>query len=556
MPSISSFLHKIERSDRNGVAVAAVLAVCSAAACILASARFDIWPLGYLVVLPLLWLAERAPTRRRAFLYCWLAGAVANAGGFYWLTALFTRYAAMHLLLALLAVLLLSIYQGVVFGLFGWIVRRIREHSRSALGAPLPMVLVAPLVMVACELVVPFVFPWYLAITQAWVTPVIQIAELTGPLGITALVCAVGGGLYDVLTERSRRRRIAGAAAAAGVLVVVVVYGLVRMHQVDARRRAAPKLTVGLVQGNFPLDDPNRSYDSDLRQLAALQAKSAELERRGAELLVWSEAIFPFPIERVEPSCTDNRCTYGRDFAGRADGRVRDGFTVPLVFGAITGYEAEPKRDPYNSALMLDEAGTFTGRYDKNYLLLGSEYIPGVKTFPWLLDILPQGAGHYAAGDGVTVFTMRHKEADYRLGPLICYEDILPKFTRKLAGRHPHLLVNLTNDTWFGDTSEPWQHLALSVFRAVEMRTDMVRAVNTGVSAFIDANGRVVQKSYVIDPKHTTRPVDGFVGQVALLEGGHTVYAAVGDLFGYLCLLASLLLWQVWPRLPGRKAAS
>ncbi len=516
--------------------------------CVLATARFDIWPLGYVAVLPLLWLAERAPTRRRAFLYCWFGGFVANVGGFYWITSLLTRYAALNIALAVLAVVLLAAYQAIVFGLFAVIIRRIRGVSRKRLAAPLPMVLLAPLVMVTCELCVPFVFPWYLAITQAWVTPVIQIAELTGPLGVTAVLCAVGGGLYDLAIEPTQRRRVISGGSMVAVLVVVIVFGLVRMSQVDSQRAAAPKLQVGLVQGNYPLDDPNRTYESDLVVLDQLQRMSATLEKRGAELIVWSEAIFPFPIERLEAKCAEGRCAYGRDFATRAEGRVRAGFSVPLVFGAITGWEAEPKRDPYNSALMLDRAGNFTGRYDKNYLLIGSEYIPGIKTFPWLLDILPQGAGHYASGDDVTTFRLRHKGADYRLGPLICYEDILPKFTRRLAKHHPHLLVNITNDTWFGDTNEPWQHLALSVFRAVEMRTDMVRAVNTGVSAFIDANGRVIKKSYVIDPDKTKRPVDGFIGEVALMAGGHTVYAAVGDLFGYLCLLFVLLLWQLWPR--------
>ena len=121
-------------------------------------------------------------------------------------------------------------------------------------------------------------------------------------------------------------------------------------------------------------------------------------------------------------------------------------------------------------------------------------------------------------------------------------------FGRKLAESHPHLLVNITNDSWFGDTSEPWEHMALSVYRAVEMRTDLVRAVNTGVSAFIDANGRVYNKTYAIDPKLTPRAVDGLLDTVRLMEGGHTFYARFGNVFAYLCLLATLFYWQIRPR--------
>jgi apolipoprotein N-acyltransferase len=130
---------------------------------------------------------------------------------------------------------------------------------------------------------------------------------------------------------------------------------------------------------------------------------------------------------------------------------------------------------------------------------------------------------------------------------MICYEDILPGFGRKVAALHPHLLVNITNDAWFGDTAEPWEHLALSVFRAVESRTDLVRSVNTGVSAFVDANGRVMARSYAVDPHKHAVPMTGHLGSVVLMEGGHTFYAVAGDVFGWLCAIAMVLLWIGWP---------
>ena len=105
------------------------------------------------------------------------------------------------------------------------------------------------------------------------------------------------------------------------------------------------------------------------------------------------------------------------------------------------------------------------------------------------------------------------------------------------------MLINLTNDTWFGEKAEPWQHLALAVFASVEQRTTMVRAVNSGVSAIIDADGRVVQKTYAVDPYLHPRPADKMLGTVALIEGGHTVYQAVGNLFAYLCTLLTAALW-------------
>ena len=504
----------------------------------LATADFDIWPLAYVAALPMLWVIDRAPTRRRALLYAWLAGTVTNAGGFYWISGMLVRFAAFPLPLGILGMLLLAAYQGLPFLLFAAAVRRIREVSAERLGAPLPMVLLAPIVMVAFEMLVPMLFPWYLAITQAWVVPVIQIAELTGPVGVTAVLLAMSGGLYDLATVPGRRRRLLCAGAAAALLALVLGFGYTRMAQIDARRQDAPKLRVGLVQGNIPFDEKGLASPAlAAAQLADLQRASAALERQGAQLLVWTESAYPYFLAR--------RAT--EDLPEHTDWRIRRGFTAPLVIGAVTQDTRDPAAYPHNSALLLDRDGRFTGRFDKMFLLMFGEYIPGLETFPFLRDLVPRAAGHFARGQGVATFPLTVDGAAYRLGPMICYEDILPRFGRALAEQRPHLFVNITNDAWFGDTSEPWEHLALSVFRSVEHRTEMVRAVNTGVSAFIDASGRVHEKTYAIDPDIDPRGVDGLLAEAALMEAGHTLYARFGDVFGYACVAATALLWLLWP---------
>jgi apolipoprotein N-acyltransferase len=127
------------------------------------------------------------------------------------------------------------------------------------------------------------------------------------------------------------------------------------------------------------------------------------------------------------------------------------------------------------------------------------------------------------------------------LGPVICYEDILQEYLREVGKLHPDLLVNLTIDSWYGAVSEPWEHLALSVFASVELRVSLVRAVNSGVSALIDPNGRILKKTYANDPYRQPRPADGMVVSAPGMSGGHTVFVAVGNLFAYLCLAATLL---------------
>lgn len=539
------------RSDTRAARLALLaLSALSGLSWVLAGPDIDLWPLGYVGLVPLCWAVERAPTLRRAALHGWIAGLVANAGGFSWITELLTRHADMPWILGALALLLLAAYQAVVFLLFAVLVRRIRDVSRGAPAsaaaprahrAPLPMVLLAPLAMVTSELVVPFIFPWYLAVVQAWVPPVIQIAELTGPLGVTAVIAVVNGGLYDLVTAAGRRRRVACAAAAVAVLGGVLGFGWMRMAEIDARRQAAPALRVGLVQSNQSMEgggDPGA-------QLADLQRVSAALEAQGAELLVWPESGYPYAWPRAAPADAPETSPY----------RIRRGFTAPLVFGAVTLSE-DRAAPPHNTALLLAPGGEIAAMYDKIYLLMFGEYIPGLETFPFVRSLLPDAAGHFAAGQEITTFPITVRGQPHRLGPMICYEDILPGFGRALARQHPHLLVNLTNDAWFGDSAEPWQHLALSVFRAVEARADLVRAVNPGVTAFVDAAGRVRATTYVIDPAVDPRGADGIVVETALMEAGHTFYARYGDGFGYACAAVTLALALAWPWSRRRRAGA
>lgn len=522
-----------------------VLAAASGVLWFVACADFDIWPLAWIAMVPSLFAIERAPTRKLAVMCGWLTGVIANLGGFYWIVGLLTRFGHLPTALGILGLVLLALYQGTVFLLFAAAITKIRAVSRERFGRPLPMVLIAPVVMVAFEMIVPFIFPWYLAITQAWITPVIQIAELFGPVGVTALLMVVNGAIYDGITEKRWRARIIPAIAAAVAVAMTLGFGYWRIGQVNAARAKAPKATIGLVQGNIPFNEKGINHpELAAEQLRGLQQVSARLEQKGADLIVWTESSYPYAVARQQT----------HDFPLSSRARIRRGFSAPLILGAVT-FNAEDRSEyPYNSALMLASDGHFTARFDKMFLLIFGEYIPFVDTFPALKKILPSTTGQFSRGAGVVEFPFEHDGQTYRLGPMICYEDIVPDFGRKLAAFHPHLIVNITNDAWFGDTSEPWEHLALSVYRAVEMRADMVRAVNTGVSTFIDATGKVYDETYAIDPQIHPRGADGLLNEVALVAGGYTFYARHGDVLGYGCVVLALLLWLVWPRLRRRRA--
>jgi len=207
------------------------------------------------------------------------------------------------------------------------------------------------------------------------------------------------------------------------------------------------------------------------------------------------------------------------------------GFSTPLLMGAITyrdrpGFDSESEY--FNTALLVAPDGEVLGRYDKNYLLIFGEYLPFSDWFPFLKTWLPE-AGDYRAGETVEVFELD----GVRIGLMICYEDIIPSFTRRLADKDPHILVNVTNDAWFGKTSEPYQHLQLATFRAIENRRFLLRSTNTGITAVVDPAGRILQHTSLEEAEVLT-------ADIAVMTGD-TLYRQLGDVFAWGCCVLSLL---------------
>jgi len=513
------------------------LGLASLSGCLwfLACPPFDVPGLAWIAAVPMLLAVDRAPTVKTALFLGWWAGVVETGGGFYWLVDLTQRFAGFPLIAALAVLLAFCATRAIIFLIFTGILCAIRRYRR------VPMALLAPLGLVVGELLVPQVFPCGQWISQAWHPLVIQIAELTGPLGVSALLMLVNGALYDLLAKETYAR---GSALAAALLVAAaLLFAHVRMRQVDARIAAAPRLTIGLVQPNFAYAaDGDLTREEALRQLAALQEQSRRLERAGAELIVWSEGSYPVTLPRA----------FAEDWPLESLGHIRRGFSAPVIIGANTMQEGQD--DAYNSALLLDDGGKAIGRYDKVRLLAFGEYIPGIDYFPWLRNLLPPGTGQFKAGAGPGVMTLNPPTGpSWRLGPVICYEDLLPSFLRGVGRLHPDLLVNLTSDSWFGAASEPWEHLALAVFGTIELRVSMVRSVNSGISAMIDPNGRLLAKTYADDPYREPHAADGLLVSAPKMSGGNTLFVAWGNWFAYGCVLATLGIFVV-VRSKGRHA--
>ncbi|MCI0634553.1 MAG: apolipoprotein N-acyltransferase, partial [Actinobacteria bacterium] len=443
------------------------------------------------------------PTRplRYAFTLGWIAGAVTMLGAFYWIIGLLQDFARLPLVACVVLYLLLCAWGGVGWGFACAVTRFVAPRGVAAL-------LFLPAALVVTERFVPQIFPWPIAISQYELLPVIQLAELGGPYLVTFLVCLVGVAVTETARGWHRAALIGGAA-----LAVVVAYGFVRMEQVEAVRGRARRRTVALIQPNVSIEDKHdpAKFRENVRRHQRL---SMEAERRGADLVVWPESSYPYRLSR--------RVT-GEDEIVR---RVRLGFDADLVFGAVSLDRRTGAH--WNSTYLLRRDGVLVGPADKRILLAFGEYIPLYGVLPFLRSAFPRSGG-FTRGAKPQILD----DGTIRLGIMNCYEDVLPEMGLELATRSPHLLVNVTNDAWFGDSSEPHLHAALSVFRAVELRRDLARAVNTGVSSFVDATGRVVAATGTFEERVLVR-------EVALLQG-KTVYTVIGDAFAWACLVGVVI---------------
>jgi apolipoprotein N-acyltransferase len=517
------------------------LAGLSGLLCALACTDFRFAALAWVALLPLLAAIDQAATLRRALLLGWLAGTVASFGTCYWMIALLARFMAVPLWIGGLLHVAFSVYQGLVFMLFAWIVRSVRERFE------LPMIAVAPPALVSAQFAVPYLFHYGLELSQAFTLPVIQIADLFGRLGVTALLVLGNAAAYDLIVGASRVRARAAPMrrwpvfAVAGVLIAASFsYSAVRLQQLRSQIAGASVLKIGVVQPNVVYNTSAHYRAAQnlqrlrqfVRRLATLRAASRELVLQGAQLVVWTETAYPFLFPR----------DLHHDYTAADSRALTAGIGAPLLAGTFT--EGRDTSIIYNSALAFAAGGDIEGRYDKRELVPFGEYLPVPFNFEWVQELM-QGMGgalQRGAAPQPLWLTLRPGSPPLRLSVLICNEDTLGRFIREHGRAHPDLLVNLSNDAWFGQSSEPTQHLGLAVYGVVEQRLSLVRAVNPGPSAFIDPTGRVRASTAPAEPTEDASAITTGVAALPLLHGGSTVYDRTGDLFVALCIASSLAL--------------
>ncbi len=476
---------------------------------LLLAAAFPKWDQTYLLVfalVPLLW-ALRGQSLKGAFFLGLVSGLAHYLGLLYWIIYVTHVFGHLPLPLALGVLFLLAGYLSLYRALWA-----LGVNWGAARG--LSLLWWAPTLWVTLEFGQTYIisgFPWGLLGGGLYLYPLLlQISDLTGVYGLSFLVALVNAALYLLFfpPRGLKGRKLPQAVAVSLILALWVGYGWYRLGTVRHLEAASPKIKVAVAQGNIKQGEKwkKEMVQETLDRYAELTQKV-----KGARLIVWPETAAPFFFLRTP------------DLTARVQeiARAADGY---LLFGS-PAWELTPEGERYfNRAYLLSPQGEVAGYYDKAHLVPYGEYVPLKRFFPFIDKMVPM-IGDFAEGPvGGTVSL-----PEGAVGPLVCYESIFPNLSRAQVENGARLLVNITNDAWFGKTSAAYQHLSMAVLRAVENHVCLARAANTGISAFIDAQGRILWQSELFVP-------DSHAQELAWLPGG-SLYTRIGDAFAWACII-------------------
>lgn len=409
--------------------------------------------LGWLGAIAVVMILRQTP--RLWPLYC--AGVIVQILGFSWLLETIRAFGGFPLFVAVPIFALFVFLSALQFLIVPFVYR--------ALPATLDYFsLRAPCAWLCGEMLAVRIFPWYLGHTQLSVAPIAQWAAFIGAPGISFLMVWL---IEATLTSRSSPRR-RGSLLILPVVVALVLSAQARMSHLDTE---SPNIPVSVVQGNLSIAQKgDMSYfDENLGAYVTL----TESEPVANRLIIWPESVFTqFLSSQNTTVAADPRLSFWQPGTN-------------LLFGALT---FESRERYFNSAVAIHADGSMSPPYHKQILMPFGEYTPLGSWLPWLADI-NSTAANFTPGNGMVLLEFPNIKG-LKVAPLICYEDIVSGIGRTAIQAGAELLVNLTNDAWFGRSVAALQHHQIASFRAIETGRYLVRSTNTGFTAVVSPTGK------------------------------------------------------------------
>jgi apolipoprotein N-acyltransferase len=463
-------------------------------------------------------LADDKGTGGRAFRFAYWTGMLSYAGTLYWIAIALSIYTKLAILGYAAAVMLVLAPVVGAGGAALYVIRR-RTH--------LPFAMLLPIVWIAVEMALMHIsdlsFPWLpLGLALARAPVLAQTAELSGVHGLSLWIAATNGLLADAwLARRQWKAVVTRVAAVIALAGAVWLYGNWRMPNVVIKTVAR----IAIVQPNVPQEDKWQEQNQGriLGMLLVLTKKALEPidSGRAPQLVLWPEASLPGFLPQHPEWET-------------AVAAVSHESRTPIIFGVLDlNFPAPGQFDYYNAAMLSDTAGSIRSQppYHKSFLVPIVERVPFLDP-RWFRKL--RYFGGFGRGGHQPPFALPFG----KVGVLICYESIFPSLARDYRRDGATVLVNITNDAWFGRSLAPWQHEAHLALRAIENRVGIVRAANTGISSYVDPLGRIHGETELF-----TAAAGSYTAETTDIR---TLYTMLGDWIGWLAVATTLGL-LAWP---------
>lgn len=476
----------------------------------------DVGFLGWFFLVPILMILYHGEGKNgfvvgffSAFIFYWAS--------LYWMIPAMTHFGGLSPVQSVgvlcLIVLILSSY----FGVSLWCGVKVWHLTK------LPFFVVLPFFLVSFDFLRTYFpvggFPWSMpAYSQGKYLTYFQWIELTGVYGLNYLIFVVNVLLAEIFSVNKKinlRDRLINRSVIL-ILVIIASFGtaIICQKRFEAKKPLGRDYRVALIQGEISQGlkwDPKLARDN-LKKHLDLTKKA---EGNGAELAIWPETAYPYTLELLD--------------LGRHSVSNLSVLTLPVIMGSVSQltipHEMVPKI--FNSAFLLDGKGHIKGVYHKRHLVPFGEYVPLRKLLTFA-KTLTEVVGDFSKGKEASLLLFD----ELRVGVLICYEDIFPDLARHVVGRGANILVNLTNDAWYGNTSAQYQHLVFSQFRALENRRYLLRSTNSGITAMINPRGEVIKQ---LEPFKA----DILLSNVFPIKH-QTLFYLLGNYVAWICIIFAL----------------
>jgi len=490
------------------------LALLSGALLALSFPKSEFYLFAWVAFSPLLF-AIRKQSSKKSFLLGWISGLCFYSPTLSWLSTTIRDFGGLPSPTAIGINFLLVAYLALYTGLFCALLSLVSEDRRQAL------LLLAPALWVTLEYTKGHLltgFPWVsLAYSQYRNLSMIQIADFGSIYSVSFVIVLFNSAFYLFIENRRSKKPV---FLVLFVLLLTFSYGKFRLSQ---RATGSESVSIAVIQGNI---GQTEKWDREFQEVTIekyLRLSETTLQKDQnirPDLILWPESALPF-IFGTETAHEKSLF----DFVKKEQ--------IDLLVGAPSMNSPPGKAaniSLFNSAFLINPDKGIAARYDKIHLVPFGEYVPFADLFFFVKKIV-SGISDFSPGSTTLVMST----GESRIGVAICYEVIFPELVRQFVKNGAGIMTTITNDAWFGQSAAPYQHFSMLVFRAIENRVPFARAANTGISGFIDAQGRVISQSKL--------DVEASLTESLIPGKKKTFYTLYGDLFVVLCaMIAAIFL--------------